>query len=138
MIDPAGASFELLVPADAAFLETARLFAGAVARELGVDEDFVDDAKLGVSEACLVAGGAGGSLRIRAGLDGDGVRFLVEREAPPGRMSDGGVPSLDGAAEPDLAEALLRGLFPDVRLDGDGSGKAISFVVPMGGDPEPG
>jgi anti-sigma regulatory factor (Ser/Thr protein kinase) len=135
--DPAAASFELLVPADAAFLETARLFAGAVARELGVDEDLVDDAKLGLSEACLVAGGDGGSLRIRASLDGNGVRFRVEPDAPPTGPSADGEPSLQEAAEPDLAEALLRGLFPDVRLDGGGAGRSISFVVPVGG-PEPG
>ncbi len=81
VMDTAGASFELSVPADPAFLETARLFVGAVARELGVDDDLVDDAKLGVSEACVVAGRPGASLRIRAELDGAGVRFRVDRDS---------------------------------------------------------
>jgi hypothetical protein len=136
-MDPASASFELSVPADPAFLETARLFAGAAARELGVDEDLVDDAKLGVSEACVVAGDPGASLRIRAELDGAGVRFRIDREAPAANspsIDDGS--RLDEPAEPDLAEALLRGLFPDVTLGSD-DGRAISFVVPVGGPSDP-
>jgi hypothetical protein len=136
-MDPAAASFELSVPADPAFLETARLFAGAVARELGVEEDLVEDAKLGVSEACVVAGGPGAILRIRADLHGAGVRFRVDRDASsehhPAR--DGGS-LLDEPAEPELAEALIRGLFPDVQLDGDG-GRTISFVVPVGAPRDP-
>jgi hypothetical protein len=137
-MDPAAASFELVVPADPAFLETARLFAGAVARELGVHEDLVDDAKLGVSEACVVAGGAGAALRIRVELAGAGVRFRVDREASATNSPtrNGGSP-LGEPAEPDLAEALLRGLFPDVRLDGNDDGRTISFVVPVGGPSDP-
>src|ERR687892_1210056 len=49
----------LEIPAQAAYVSTARLFVGAVARHFGVEEDSVEDLKLAVSEACNAA------IRIR-------------------------------------------------------------------------
>src|SRR5919106_1993500 len=49
----------LHIPPEAAYVSTARLFVGAVARHFGVEEDSVEDLKLAVSEACNAA------IRIR-------------------------------------------------------------------------
>jgi serine/threonine-protein kinase RsbW len=57
--DPAD-SLVLEIPPVAAYVNTARLFVGAVARHFGIDEGSVDDLKLAVSEAC------NGAIRVRA------------------------------------------------------------------------
>jgi anti-sigma regulatory factor (Ser/Thr protein kinase) len=64
--DAAPDRFSLSVPARPELVETLRLFAAAVARHHGLDDDAVEDVKLAVSEASAdaIEAGAGGPLTL--------------------------------------------------------------------------
>lgn len=101
----------LEIPADPAYLASARLFVSSLARLYECDEPSVEDLKLAVSEACGSALAAAnlGFTRIITTLD-EGV-FSVEVE-------DGGVAELKPTDE--LARVLglelIRSLFPDAKV----------------------
>ena len=129
------ASWILEIPPDAAYVSTARLFAGAMARHFGVEEEAVDDLKLAVSEAC------NGAIRIRKAEDGtrpirievssDGGALAFEIE---GAIEAG--PSLAGDTTGDLTRGLsielIQALFPQATmLAGQGGGTNIRLTVPL-------
>jgi len=129
------------VPPDPDQVRTARLFAAAVARHFGADEDRVEDLKVAISEAATNSikahQGAGISdpIRIEADADGDGIRFSV-RDAGEGFTIDAvqstrdPVTPLPGLFEGSLGLTLIRSLFPDVEIEPNRDrGMSVSFVV---------
>ncbi len=72
-------AYVLDVPPHPGYVGTARLFAGAVARRFGADEDSVEELKLAVSEACT------GAIRAQADSATAPVRVEAEQTSPGGR-----------------------------------------------------
>ncbi|MBT8199193.1 MAG: ATP-binding protein [Acidimicrobiia bacterium] len=75
LMDP----YLLEIPRQAEYLTTARLFAGAIARQYAGDSA-VDDVKLAVTEAAtalLGAGGDGESITFKVTRSGEGIRFAI-------------------------------------------------------------
>lgn len=134
-------TFSLDVPADPDQVRTARLFAAAVARHFGADEDRVEDLKVAISEAATNSikahRGAGISepIHISADANDDGIRFSV-RDAGEGFTVDqvsnarDPVTPVTGLFEGSLGLALIRSLFPDVDImPNEDRGMLVSFVV---------
>jgi len=109
----AGESLVLEMPAEAAYLTTARLFVGAAARHLGVDEETAQDIKLAISDAGTGAIG-GQVIRLAVRVIGDRTWFELE--------SDGS----------ELGELdLVAGLFEDLTIEPTSAGGSIvRFSVP--------
>lgn len=114
---------------DPALVRTVRLIAAAVARRTSHDEEFVEEVRLAVGEACaLMVGenGAGtGPVTVRLAID---ERLNVDVVAAgPMAVSDSPDSDLDGV-EP---WALLRGLIDDLEIDqSDGVTKlSMSWAV---------
>jgi hypothetical protein len=107
----AGERFEIDLPGDPAYVATARMFASSLARQVGVDEEMLDDLKLAVSEACARAlgFGAGEGLRVRAHLADERLVF----EIPQGESGPSGA-TADLAAG--LSLELVTVLFDDAEL----------------------
>lgn len=110
--------FRISLPADAAYLGTARVFAGSVARHAGCPEEAIEDMRLGVSEICAESmpspeerRPAGPVIVTIVARDG---RLWVQ--APEGA---GHLPRDRDEAEPVLAPSLagdvLRSLFDDAE-----------------------
>lgn len=123
--------FTLRIPAAAAYVGTARLFAAAIARQAGVSEDDVDDLKLGVSEACAagVRDEEKGSIGVLARREGRMLVFEIAGDDIPPPPSD------DLVATPEsfrrsVGYDVIRSLFPDVEIlsEDDASGR-IRFAV---------
>jgi hypothetical protein len=124
---PAGAGerFEIDLPGDPAYVATARMFASSLARQVGVDEEMLDDLKLAVSEACARAlgFGAGEALQVRAHLADDRLVF----EIPQGRS---GPSPQTGDLAAGLSMELVTVLFDDAELvQGDDGTHAVRFSV---------
>jgi hypothetical protein len=126
---PAGAGerFEIELPGDPAYVATARMFASSLARQVGVEEEMLDDLKLAVSEACARALGfaaAGDGLRVKAHLAEDRLVF----EIPQGSGSASPPPTGDLA--PGLSLELVTVLFDDAEVIQDDDGTpAVRFSV---------
>ncbi|HET9859446.1 MAG TPA: ATP-binding protein [Nocardioidaceae bacterium] len=114
---------------DPALVRTVRLVAAAVARRTGRDEDFVEEVRLAVGEACaLLLGDDTDPLRepvtvaisIEDGLAVDVVSVgTVDTEDPPHSDIDGVEPW-----------ALLRGLIEDFTVLQDGATTTVSMSWP--------
>ncbi|HXF36079.1 MAG TPA: ATP-binding protein [Actinomycetota bacterium] len=136
--EPEG-TFVLELPDDPAFVATARLFAGALARHFGCQEDTVQDVKLAVSEACTAAVADRGTapVRLEAAAEGAVLRFDVCcLEGPPGRPAAGDARTahLERPIGPTGVQ-LIGALFADAATVHDPDGTAhITFSVPL---PEP-
>lgn len=120
---------------DPALVRTVRLVAAAVARRTGRDEEFVEEVRLAVGEAC--------ALLIGAVLDADSART-----ADPVKVSilidDGLTVEVTSAAAIDIDDppdsdvdgvepwALLRGLIDDFEVSQAGSTTTVrmSWSVP--------
>ena len=112
-----------------ALVRTVRLVAAAVARRTGRDEDFVEEVRLAVGEACaLLLGDDTDPLRepvtvaisIEDGLAVDVVSVgTVDTEDPPHSDIDGVEPW-----------ALLRGLIEDFTVLQDGATTTVSMSWP--------
>jgi serine/threonine-protein kinase RsbW len=129
----------LEIPAVAAYVNTARLFVGAVARHFGIDEESVDDLKLAVSEAC------NGAIRVRgAEADDRPIRIASKREVASLLIE------VEDAVEPQVSpiasttEDLVRGLgleliialFPDVlMMPGSRGGASVRLSLSVGTEP---
>lgn len=121
----------LRIPAEAAYVGTARIFAAAVARQAGVPEEQVDDLKLAISEACAVGvrDEGGGTIVVHADVDGSGVGFeVVGEDIPP-------PPAEDLIATPEsfrrtMGFDVIRSLFPDADFPfGDDDSGTIRFAI---------
>jgi serine/threonine-protein kinase RsbW len=110
---------------DPALVRTVRLVAAAVARRTNGDEDFVEEVRLAVGEACaLLVGPAsvdGGPVEVSMRLE-DRLRVVV-RTAGAVTVGDPPASDVDGV-EP---WALLRGLIEDFDIQRDATGTALSM-----------
>ena len=118
---------------DPALVRTVRLVAAAVARRAGRDEEFVEEVRLAVGEACALligdhAGDAASEHPVSVSMDiRDRLRVEVasDRAAVPEDPSFG---ELDGV-EP---WALLRGLIDDLEVVHEGPATRLRMSWPLG------
>jgi hypothetical protein len=113
---------------DPALVRTVRLVAAAVARRAAGDEDFVEEFRLAVGEACALLMGSDdvpatttGPVQITMRIED---RLRVEVRAA-GSVAGEDPPSSDiDGIEP---WALLRGLLDDFAIDADADGTTLSM-----------
>lgn len=118
---------------DAALVRTVRLIAAAVARRTGQDEEFVEEVRLAVGEACALMVGTdaapqlqgAGPITVQIDLD-DRLSVHVESEGEVA-LEDPADGDLDGV-EP---WALLRGLIEDFEISRDGASTTLSMSWPV-------
>lgn len=123
----------------AAYVNTARLFVGAVARHFGIDEGSVDDLKLAVSEAC------NGAIRVRgAEADDRPIRIagMKEEASLLIEVEDAVEPQVSPIASTtedlvrDLGPELIIALFPDVLIvPGSHGGASVRLSLTLGTEP---
>jgi anti-sigma regulatory factor (Ser/Thr protein kinase) len=118
---------------DPALVRTVRLVAAAVARRTGQDEEFVEEIRLAVGEACALMLAAGaedpaddpGPVTVTMCL---GERLAVDVvSAGAVSMVDEPHSDIDGV-EP---WALLRGLIDDFAVDQEGGRTRLSMSWPL-------
>ncbi|HEX6262712.1 MAG TPA: ATP-binding protein [Actinomycetota bacterium] len=119
----------LRIPARAAYVGTARIFAAAVARQSGVGEEHVDDLKLAISEACAagVREDGDGAIVVHAVLDGSALSFEVSGQDIPPPPSDDFV-STPESFRRSVGYDVIRSLYPDASFPSKGSA-AIRFSI---------
>jgi anti-sigma regulatory factor (Ser/Thr protein kinase) len=117
---------------DPALVRTVRLVAAAVVRRTSADEDFVEEVRLAVGEACAllvgsesVDAGSAGPVEVSMRLE-DRLRVVV-RTAGEVTVGDAPASDVDGV-EP---WALLRGLIEDFEIQRDAAGTALSMSWPL-------
>ena len=117
---------------DPALVRTVRLVAAAVARRTTGDEDFVEEIRLAVGEACALLVGpeaaqsdVAGPVEVSMRLE-DRLRVVV-RAAGSVAVGDPPTSDIDGV-EP---WALLRGLIEDFEISTDADGTALSMSWPL-------
>jgi hypothetical protein len=114
---------------DPALVRTVRLIAAAVARRASPDEEFVEEVRLAVGEACALMVGEDASsadpVTVRLAIDD---RLCVDVVADgPVAVSDSPDSDVDGV-EP---WALLRGLIDDLSVERDGDRTTLSMSWPV-------
>jgi hypothetical protein len=126
-------AFSLELPADPAYVATARMFGAAIARHAGIGEEGVEDLKLGISEACAVVMREGfGALRLRVWEADGSLDLEVLGEAGPGAV--GAVGSGEGRTPQNFSRSVagevLEALFADATIEGGVSGGSrVAFSV---------
>jgi hypothetical protein len=118
---------------DAALVRTVRLIAAAVARRTGQDEEFVEEVRLAVGEACALMVGTdsapefrgAGPITVRLRLED---RLVVDVESEGEVVVDDDPDSDVDGVEP---WALLRGLIEDFSISRDGARTTLSMSWPM-------
>ncbi len=131
-----GGPFVLDLPPAPAYVSTARLFVGSVARHFGADETAIEDAKVAVSEACASAmrslDGSGEGVHISIEKQAEDLRFEVEADIDTG----GGEASTTEDVIRSLGVELIRALFPGAETSqAPGARTTLSFAVPTGNTP---
>ena len=112
---------------DPALVRTVRLIAAAVARRTGQDEQFVEEIRLAVGEACALMVGeesaedSGNSPVVVSLSISQRLRVKVKSSGPV--AADRGTVSFDHV-EP---WALLRGLLDDFSIEQDGTTTTLSM-----------
>jgi anti-sigma regulatory factor (Ser/Thr protein kinase) len=113
---------------DPALVRTVRLVAAAVARRTNGGEEFVEEVRLAVGEACALLVGpdalhadSAGPVEVSMRLE-DRLRVVV-RTSGAVSVEDAPTSDIDGV-EP---WALLRGLIEDFDLQRDAAGTALSM-----------
>lgn len=119
---------------DPALVRTVRLVAAAVARRTTGDEDFVEEIRLAVGEACALLVGADGAPLETAGPVEVSMRLedrlrVVVQAAGQVSLQDAPTGDIDGV-EP---WALLRGLIDDFAIHRDSTGTTLSMSWPLRG-----
>jgi hypothetical protein len=112
---------------DPALVRTVRLVAAAVARRTGQDEEFVEEVRLAVGEACALLVGEDADVTTAEPVSvtmrlTDRLRVAVVADGPVA-LGDEPHSDIDGV-EP---WALLRGLIEDFRVSRDGSRTTLSM-----------
>jgi len=108
-----------------------RLVAAAVARRTGQDEEFVEEVRLAIGEACALMLGSqrddlpAGPVVVQMSL-GDRLRVDVAAEGPV-TIVDEPTSDIDGV-EP---WALLRGLIEDFEITQDATSTRLSMSWPL-------
>ena len=117
---------------DPALVRTVRLVAAAVARRATGDEDFVEEVRLAVGEACaLLVGsdadrsGTAGPVEVRMVIDSR-LRVVVSASGEIA-VRDAPTSDIDGV-EP---WALLRGLLEDFEISKDAGGTTLRLSWPL-------
>lgn len=122
------------LPADAAFVATARIFASSLARHYAVDEDAVEDVKLAISEACAVYVRTGTDSTIRVSIEPHDDRIRFEVSGPPippvPEGDDTPLTPSDFAAR--TGAEVIRALFEGSEIVTDGGRSVVRFAVPVG------
>jgi len=117
---------------DPALVRTVRLVAAAVARRGSRDEEFVEEVRLAVGEACALLVGADATLAAVADPVEVSMRLedrlrVVVRSGGAATAEDESTGDVDGI-EP---WALLRGLITDFSVQRDVDGTALSMSWPL-------
>ena len=118
---------------DAALVRTVRLIAAAVARRTGQDEEFVEEVRLAVGEACALMVGSEAAPELRGGGPIT-VRMRIEDRLGVDVESDGPVLAEDAPdSDVDGVEpwALLRGLIDDFSISREGTSTTLSMSWPL-------
>ena len=124
-------------------VRTARLFAAAVARHFGAEEERVEDLKVAISEAATNSikahreAGITEPVRVHAESSPGEIRFSVVDSgpgfsAPPPTPMDAKNPAtpVAGLFEGSLGLALIQSLFPNLSIDrNEGPGMTVSFTM---------
>ena len=116
---------------DPALVRTVRLVAAAVARRSSQDEEFVEEVRLAVGEACALlvaqdpAPSGSGPVEVRMRLE-DRLRVSVSAGGAVAAQ-DPPTSDIDGV-EP---WALLRGLIDDFAVTQDGDSTVLSMSWPL-------
>lgn len=113
---------------DPALVRTVRLIAAAVARRTGQDEQFVEEIRLAVGEACALMVG-------EEPVDGDSddspvvVSLSINQRLRVKVVSSGPIAADRGTVSFDHVEpwALLRGLLDDFAIEQDGTTTTLSM-----------
>lgn len=131
----------LLIPPQAEYVGTARLFAASVARHVGYGEEAVEDLKVAISEVVTNsvkahrATQASDPIRVVARV-GKGLSFEIV-DAGPGFALAPPLPSSEttppgGLYEGSFGLALIRALFGDVGIEpNQGGGTTVRFSLPL-------
>lgn len=116
----------IAIARDPALVRTVRLVAAAVARRTGRDEDFVEEVRLAVGEACALLLGdepveTAEPVKVEIGIN-ERLSVRVHSESPVD-LADPPHSDIDGV-EP---WALLRGLIDDFDVQQDGRTTRVSM-----------
>jgi len=137
---------ELLLPAEAAHVRTARLVVVMAARRAGLSDALLDELRLAVGEACARAVG----LHTRHGLDErvevavtDDVTGLTVSVTDHGPAAGPAVDDVTGgilheeagdgedAVDPDVSLAVLAGLVDEVEVTARDAGTTVTMRWPL-------
>ncbi|MGN6129215.1 MAG: ATP-binding protein [Nocardioidaceae bacterium] len=130
----ADAGISVSIVRDPALVRTVRLIAAAVARRTGQDEEFVEEIRLAVGEACALMladdsvvpdPAAAGPVTVAMTIGDRLVVDVVSQTAVP--VTDEPHSDIDGV-EP---WALLRGLIEDFTVTQDEAGTRLSMSWPL-------
>ena len=105
----------LEIPADAAYVQLARLVASGIAGRLDFNIDEIEDLRIGVDECCvalLEAAVPGSTVRLRYSWDDDQVVLQAIVDAPP-HSADPAVAGITGQ--------ILAAVVDEYRLGRDGA-----------------
>lgn len=120
--------FSLELPADPAFMATARMFASALARHFEIDENVVEDLKLAVSEACsraLAAEEEARPVSLRVARDDDRLVFEISQgDLRVASGDDTPTPSHEELAA-GMSLELITALFGDAEIANDDAGTSV-------------
>jgi anti-sigma regulatory factor (Ser/Thr protein kinase) len=122
---------------DPALVRTVRLVAAAVARRSTGDEDFVEEVRLAVGEACALLVGPGSSANGDSGPVE--VRMMLDHRLQVVVRAEGSVPLEDGpSSDIDGIEpwSLLRGLIADLEIDRAAGGTSLSMSWDLPDSPD--
>jgi anti-sigma regulatory factor (Ser/Thr protein kinase) len=129
----AGAGITVSIARDPALVRTVRLVAASVARRTGQDEEFVEEVRLAVGEACALMIGHEGAP-VTAEPDPVVVTMRINDRLHVEVASSGPVSVVDEpSSDIDGVEpwALLRGLIDDFAIDQDPQGTRLSMSWPL-------
>ena len=129
-VAPTSTGISVSIARDPALVRTVRLIAAAVARRASADEEFVEEVRLAVGEACALMVGAGAPsdaspVTVRLSID-DRLSVAVTAQGPVA-VDDSPDSDVDGV-EP---WALLRGLIDDLAVERDGDTTTLSMSWPV-------
>ena len=118
----------LEIPSDPAHILTTRLFAGGVARSLGLDEETADALRLALTEICSEAmeRRRDGRITIEIGVDADRLRAAV---VATGLSADG---VHHDAAVTTYRRTLIEALAPDATFVEEQDRSIVTFTLPTG------
>lgn len=130
----AEAGISVSIVRDPALVRTVRLIAAAVARRTGQDEEFVEEIRLAVGEACALMLADDSIVPDPATAGPVTVTMTISDRLTVDVASQTAVPVTDEPhSDIDGVEpwALLRGLIEDFTVSQDGTGTRLSMSWPL-------